>query len=121
MKILWKPLELNCLINTKTYKRISNLLGDQSDIIKADQNDRIRRLKQNTSTKRSAYCALNPSLKQHSVYKSDTLKEYKRKEFTRFCVSSHNLKIETGRWGRVERENRTCSCNAGGVQDENRT
>ena len=44
---MWKALELNRLINTKTHKCISNLLGDQSDIIKADQNDRNRRLKQN--------------------------------------------------------------------------
>ena len=33
-------------------------------------------------------------------------------------MSSHNLKIETGRWGRIDRENRTCSCTTGGVQDE---
>ena len=53
---MWKALELNRLINTKTYKRISNLLGDQSDIIKADQNDRNRRLKQNTSKTISILC-----------------------------------------------------------------
>ena len=44
--------------------------------------------------------------------------EHKRIEFTRYRLSSHNLKVETGRWGRVERENRVCSCNVGGIQDE---
>ena len=31
-------------------------------------------------------------------------------------LSSHNLKIETGRWSRIPRENRLCEC--GEVQDE---
>ena len=42
----------------------------------------------------------------------------KRIEFTRYRLSSHNLKVETGRWGRVARENHTCLCTVGGVQDE---
>ena len=44
--------------------------------------------------------------------------EHKRIEFTRYRLSSHNLKVETGRWGRIERENRLCSCSIGGIQDE---
>ena len=37
---------------------------------------------------------------------------------TRYRLSSHNLKVETGRWSRTNRENRTCSCEQGGIQDE---
>ena len=37
--------------------------------------------------------------------------------FTRFRLSSHRLKIETGRWARIEVENRVCDC-GGGIQDE---
>ena len=61
---------------------------------------------------------INPSVQQHQVYKNDQLPEFKRIEFTRYRLSSHNLKVETGRWGRIERENRICSCTTGGVQDE---
>ena len=31
---------------------------------------------------------------------------------------SHNLKIETGRWSRIPRESRVCSCNNIVIQDE---
>ena len=55
------------------------------------------------------------TLEQH---KNNALMEHKRIEFTRYRLSSHNLKVETGRWGRVGRENRVCSCNVGGIQDE---
>ena len=62
---------------------------------------------------------VNPSIQEHKVYKNNDLPEFKRIEFTRYRLSSHNLKVETGRWSGIERENRTCSCSAGGVQDEN--
>ena len=61
---------------------------------------------------------LNPSLQQHKLYKNNTLKEHQRIEFTRYRVSSHNLKVETGRWSRVDRGNHVCPCNIGGIQDE---
>ena len=37
--------------------------------------------------------------------------------FTRFRLSSHHLKIETGRWARIEVERRVCDCGRG-IQDE---
>ena len=37
-------------------------------------------------------------------------------EFTRFRLSSHHLKIETGRWARIQKEDRLCEC--GEVQDD---
>ena len=40
-----------------------------------------------------------------------------RTTFTRFRTSSHRLKIETGRWSRIERERRVCQC-GNGVQTE---
>ena len=44
--------------------------------------------------------------------------EYRRVELTRFRVCSHRLKVETGRWSRIPRDERTCSCIVGGIQDE---
>jgi hypothetical protein len=52
------------------------------------------------------------------VYKTDRyINERKRIVFTRFSLSSHHLKIETGRWSRIVREERLCEC--GEIQDEN--
>ena len=33
-------------------------------------------------------------------------------------MRKYNLKVETGRWSRINRENRTCSCEHGGIQVE---
>ncbi len=46
------------------------------------------------------------------------LPEYQRMVYTRFRLSVHNLRIETGRWSRVPREARVCDCAHGGIQDE---
>ena len=54
----------------------------------------------------------------HKVYiTSDYIDERERRSFTRFRLSSHHLKIETGRWARLDVEDRVCGCGTG-VQDE---
>ena len=42
--------------------------------------------------------------------------EYLWIAFTRMRLSSHRLRIETGRWARLQREHRLCRC--GAIQDE---
>ena len=45
------------------------------------------------------YIAINPSLSTHSMYREKLeIPEFKRITLTRLRLSSHNLKIETGRW-----------------------
>ena len=61
---------------------------------------------------------MNPDLSVHEVYTTTNyIDERERLIFTRFRLSSHHLKIETGRWARIEVENRVCECGQG-VQDE---
>ena len=68
-------------------------------------------------TKAETYKQINPLLKVHRVYETDTyIDERKRIMFTRFRLSSHGMKIETGRWARIDRENRSCDCEE--IQDE---
>lgn len=70
------------------------------------------------STRRCTYSNMNPSLDVPSPYQQDMkIPEMHRKAFTRKCLSSHRLKIETGRWARVPREQRLCQCEAD-VQSE---
>ena len=50
-------------------------------------------------------------LRVHPVYTSkDYIDEKARITFIRLRLSSHSLKIETGRWSRVAREERLCGC-----------
>ena len=43
----------------------------------------------------------------------------KRIAATRFRLSAHRIKVETGRWSRIPRDERKCSCSEDAVQDEN--
>ena len=69
-------------------------------------------------TKMKTYITLNPSLSVHPVYflRDATIQDYLRTVFTRCRLSSHKLKIETGRWARIPPEDRLCLC--GNIQTE---
>ena len=68
-------------------------------------------------SKAVVYKEMNTDLRVHDVYTTGGyIDERKRVSFTKFRLSSHRLKIETGRWSRIPRDNRLCEC--GDVQDE---
>ena len=69
-------------------------------------------------SKLSLYHAINPGAEVHNVYKlqNNFVAEHHRISFTRMRLSSHRLRIETGRWARLTREQRLCKC--GLIQDE---
>ena len=56
------------------------------------------------------YLSMNPQLVSPEIYKNSAIKEYKRIQYTRARLSSHYLRIETGRWSRIPREERLCTC-----------
>ena len=78
-------------------------------------------LSNSSSSKITTYKSLNPTLTSHPVYdnKYTGIQEFMRFEFTKFRLSSHNLRIEKDRWLRPmpPREMRGCSC-SNEVQDE---
>ena len=69
-------------------------------------------------TKFITYRCVNAPLCVPSVYRrSDiVIPERLRVVFSRMRLSSHNLRIETGRWSRLARQDRLCGC--GEIQDE---
>ena len=92
-------------------EKIRNQAGQSSPSI-------IDEFRTQTSSKATTYKAINPGLSVHEVYTtSNYIDERERLIFTRFRLSSHHLKIETGRWARIDVENRVCDC-GGGIQDE---
>ena len=69
-------------------------------------------------TKAVTYRSINPGLKVHPVYLShEYIDERARITFSRLRLSSHNLKVETGRWSRIAHDERLCGCD-GGVEDK---
>ena len=82
------------------------------------QNSVVEKFRGQNSSKARIYREINPDLTTHRVYcTNEYINDRERLSFTRFRLSSHHLKIETGRWARIEREERVCGC-GNGVQDE---
>ena len=71
-----------------------------------------------TKSKLQAYVSMNPELSVNNVYRQikPYVSEHHRVQFTRLRLVSHNLRIETGRWARLPRDERLCVC--GQVQTE---
>ena len=80
-------------------------------------NDKVRN---SSCTKFVTYREINPRLSVHEVYDRrmnvNFINETFRLAFTRMRLSSHNLKIETGRWTREPRGRCVYAC--GQIQDE---
>ena len=76
--------------------------------------------KPSSSTKFAIYrTEMNSKLSLHEVYGDRVyIPDYLRQSFTRLRLMSHELKVETGRWSRLPREERVCVCNNEVVQDE---
>ena len=106
--------------NTRAGRYITSLLKYPNDYFTVENSiKRLNvniRIKARDSYKREVYIRMNPQLKCHPVYKATNIDDYKRIQFTRLRMSSHNLMVEKGRWSRIPRESRKCPC--GGVQTE---
>ena len=89
------------------------------DFIERDRVVRIERVRSSKRTKSILYRSINPEMDVHPMYKrcGEQVDDYLRMAFTRFRTSSHRLKIETGRWSRIVREERWCQCGKG-IQTE---
>ena len=58
-------------------------------------------------------------MQKHWVWcNSKYIPDYLRESFSRIRLMSHSLKIETGRWSRLPREERVCICNNESMQTE---
>ena len=101
----------------KTY--IDALLTANVDFIELDKSKRVERVRSSSRTKFVTYRMINPTLEVHPIYRPGcgSVDDYLRITLTRFRTSSHRLRIETGRWSRIDRESRLCQCGEG-VQTE---
>ena len=88
------------------------------DILTQDVTSRKQSVRESTQSKSIAYVGINPELSVHPMYLEDVDgDDGLRIGCTRLRVSSHRLRIETGRWARIAREDRLCPC-GDAVQDE---
>ena len=105
------------LYNARLTNSINDILSEPNHI-NVGMNLLKQRLYDTARTKFITYRTINPMCSVHLVYTSRrfTIPEKYRLSFTRLRLSSHDLRIETGRWARIPCDRRLCPC--GDIQDE---
>ena len=98
--------------NRKMNKYI-NIVKNRTDT--DDINVVKQSIENGTTTRLITYFNINGDLSMHNVYarkydRYSFIPEVYRLAFTRMRTSSHRLRIETGRWAKLNRENRLCKC-----------
>lgn len=103
---------------TPCAQYVRALLQSPGSVIHGDMTSIRNRIRQSHGTKFITYRSeMNPQLIALRLYTTPTvIAEYKRIAFSQLRLSAHRLAIETGRWSRLPRERRLCSC--GDVQTE---
>ena len=90
---------------------ITELLNESGDIAEQDMSMIKARVMASKRTKSITYRSINPDISIHSIYTSETIVEDDlRTAFTRLRLSSHRLRIETGRWAGIAPADRICQC-----------
>lgn len=109
-------LELCRSVNSPMAHYIDKLL-DMKDVMSDDRDSLVSQIKGRDTTRFSEYVKLNKHLCTPTFYQEWDIPEFVRISVTRFRLSSHRLKVETGRWARIPRDLRVCLC-GNGIQDE---
>ena len=111
-------LDLTERENVHMHRYLTGVL-EEGDIVDNDIRRRKDKIMSSQCTRATTYREINAELTVHSIYSSNSnniVDDDLRISFTRLRLSSHRLKIETGRWARIPPALRLCPC--GSVQTE---
>ena len=95
-------VQLQTFFNTSVWS--ANFSGKEKCI-------RVQKIFNSDNARSMTYSILNSSILPCPIYCSHSVvPEFSRLAVTRLRLSSHYLRIETGRWSWLPRENRRCAC-----------
>ena len=110
-------INLHLNARSKIGNVIMNLRNCRENLFVEGMNDIKQTVQGSNASKCITYVTMNPDFVVHNVYSPQSdVPEFARVAFTRLRLSAHNLRIETGRWARIPRDQRLCQC--GEVQTE---
>ena len=114
-----KVIDLSISVSSPMGEQIKLLTENDIDHETACLLKMKRIVKCAEATRAKAYLAANPELVVHPMYSSGPtiIPEWARVEFTRLRLGSHRLRVETGRWSCIPRDQRYYTC-AEVLQDE---
>ena len=96
--IIRKAMDVNCSY-IRYYTRLANTFTSAAEITEKSLKslkDEVESKANGGKTKYQTYIEINPSLSRPTIYEKST-PTYKLQNVTRLRISSHRLKIETGR------------------------
>ena len=97
--------------NPHMNRYIQALRREPDNIVEVNLSTIKSRIMSSSKTKVITYRTFNPDLTIHPMYQGETVVDDDlRTALTRLRLSSHRLRIETGRWARIEHDNRLCQC-----------
>ena len=102
----------------KHYMNLHNEFTDADDCMRYYENTEKSSREKNIREKADmdtdgilgTYNSINPTLVSPSFYHSYLCTEYERKILTKYRTGGHRLRIQTGRFGDVSRDQRMCRC-----------
>ena len=105
--------------NRRMSRYIDSLLQVDNHIAQ-DKETLYQSVRLCDSTRFLTYKVINPSLEVSDIYsrRKDLVPDHQRKALTQMRLSSHRLRVETGRWSGQARNARLCDCPLNEIQDE---
>ena len=105
---------------SKMGLQLQSLASRDATHVLDNRQQTMDQVRASASTKKQQYANLNQSLEPSPIYRAPKgilVPEHLRTSYTRLRLSSHNLRIETGRWARIPENMRLCQC-GNNVQSE---
>ena len=105
--------------NRRMPRYIDSLLQVDNHIAQ-DKEAVFQSVSLSESTRFITYKVINPGLEVSDIYtrRRNFVPDHQRKALTQMRLSSHRLRVETGRWSGQARNARLCDCSLNEIQDE---
>ena len=117
------PLMFALKLTRDSNRRMQNYIDSLLQVdnhLAQDRDSVLQSVRLCDSTRFTTYKVINPGLEVIDIYsrRKNYVPDHLRKALTQLRLSSHRLRVETGRWSGQARAARLCNCPLNEIQDE---